>query len=267
MIGTSSNTYQRATVRAILLGLAAVFCLSMSACVGGMPRVPNAPDDILTSADRYFERHKYVQSAELYKAFLQRYPGHDRSDYAQFRLAESYYGQREWLLAAVEYRILVTNYGYSDYVDDGYYREGLCYFELCPKPQLDQTKCQEGLEKLRRFVQVFSNSPLVPEALEYIDQLQAHLARKEIETALYYYKKKLYISSLIYLNKIIDNYPNNVHWCRAHYYKATIFYDREEDIKEVVRMLSQVLDCEGNFREKSKAQSMLHEINPRQSQK
>jgi len=130
-------------------------------CTGGVPSIPEAPNEILKKADGYFQRGKYWPSSELYKAFLAKYPGDDRSDYAQFMLAESYFNDEEYPLAAVEYRILVSNYGYSDYVDDGYFREGVCLYEQCPKPALDQTKCYEALDKFNRFVQIFPNSPLI----------------------------------------------------------------------------------------------------------
>jgi len=38
-------------------------------------------------------------------------------------LGESYFNMEEYALAAVEYRVLVTNYGYSEYVDEGYFRK------------------------------------------------------------------------------------------------------------------------------------------------
>jgi outer membrane protein assembly factor BamD len=211
-------------------------------CAGGVPKVPNDPEEHLKKGDRYFEREKYFGSQELFKAFITRYPGHDRSDYAQFMLAESYYEDRDYPMASVEYQILVTNYGYSEYVDDGYFKQALCAFKQSPKPQLDQTMAYEALSKLEQFVQVFTQSPLIPEAQDYIKQIHYKLAEKEFKNAEFYFKTKRYISCLVYLNKIIDNYPDNEYWVRAVYMKARVFYVRGEKKEEALELLQQVAD-------------------------
>ncbi len=209
-------------------------------CAGGMPSIPNTPADILKKADSYFARNKYFQSQELYKAFLQRYPGDDRSDYAQFRLAESLYSGEEYGLAAVEYHILVNDYGYSEYVDDGYFKESLCFYYQALKPPLDQSKRLEAMTKLERFITVFPQSPLVPEARDHLEKIHATLAEKSFATAMFYLKQKRRASAIIYLDKIIDSYPNNLYWARALYYKGTIVLARGET-DEAIRLFSQVM--------------------------
>ena len=87
-----------------------------------IPSIPDNPDQLLAKGDAYFQRKKYFQSQELYKAFLLRHPGNARSDHVQFMLAESYYEDDEYAFAGVEYRILVSNYGYSDYVTPEVFR-------------------------------------------------------------------------------------------------------------------------------------------------
>ena len=245
---------------------AAVLLVMLCGCGSGIPKIPDSPDDILRDGDKFFDRGRLFQSQELYKAFLQRHPGLDRSDYAQFKLAETYFGQEEYALAAIEYRILVTNYGYSDYVDDGYFKEAVCFYEQCPKPSLDQTMCYEALERFSRFVQVFSRSELVPQALEYTTRIHEKLADKDFRNAMFYYRAKKYVSSLVYLTKVIDNYPDNDYWCRALYYKALILIDREEE-EEAIRLLSRAIEYPRNIPEKRAAERKLREFNPRQSQR
>jgi outer membrane protein assembly factor BamD len=211
-------------------------------CAGGVPKIPNDADALLSKGDRYFERGKYFGSQELFKAFITRYPGHDRSDYAQFMLGESYFADRDYAMASVEYQILVTNYGYSEYVDDGYFKQALCSWKQSPKPQLDQTMAYEALAKFEQFIQVFTQSPLIPEAQDCIKQIHEKLAEKEYKNAEFYFKTKRYLSALIYLDKIIDNYPDNQYWIRALYLKANVFYTRGEKKDEAIQLLQQVLE-------------------------
>jgi outer membrane assembly lipoprotein YfiO len=221
--------------------------------------VPNSPERVIVEADSYFERGKYFQATELYRAFLQRHPGHDQSDYAQFRLAESLYGDEDWALAAVEYRILVTNYGYSDLVDDGYFKEAMCYANQAPDASHDQTKRLEALDKFERFVKVFNNSPLLGDAQEQIAANRAVLAEKNLNTALFYIRYKLPKSGEIYLLKIIDNYPNNDSWARAHYHQSKLHIERGE-IEDALRLLAKVVEYPKDLPEKEDALVIITQL-------
>ena len=115
----------------------------LSGCAGGVPKIADDPNAVLAKADEYYQRDKWYQAQEMYKGFLSRYPGHDRSDYAQFMLAESYFNNHEYPLAAVEYQILENNYGYSEYIDDALFKLGLCFYNESPKYQRDQQKARD----------------------------------------------------------------------------------------------------------------------------
>jgi outer membrane protein assembly factor BamD len=245
------------------LGRGAVFALAAlvcAGCAGGMPSIPDTPEDIVAKGDQYFKRGKYYPSQELFKAFLTRYSGHERSDYAQYMLAESYFHMEEYALASVEYRVLVTNYGYSEYVDEGYYREAVCNYLQSPKAQLDQTKAYEALSQFEQFVRVFSASPSVPEAEKYIAEIHEKLAGKELENAEFYYRKRWYASALIYLDKIIAEYPGNTYWIEAKFMKAKILYARGERFDEAAALLREVIEYPGKLRIQKDAEILLGKL-------
>jgi len=206
-----------------------------------MPNIPSSSDAILARGQEYFNRGKYFESQELFKAFLERFAGHDRSDFAQYMLAESYFRQEEYALAAVEYRVLVTNYGYSEYVDDGFFKEALCNYNLSPKAQLDQTKALEALSQLEQFIRVYPTSPLVPEARNYIGEIHEKLAKKDFETATFYFDRGFYVSALIYLDKVIAEYPDNPFGLRAKYLKAKTLSRQGGRTQEAASLLRDVI--------------------------
>ena len=222
------------------LGWLVIFAIAIG-CAGGIPSIPNSPQGILERGDAYFARKMYFHSQGMYKAFLQRYPGDDQSDYAQFKLAESLYNGKEYGLAAVEYHLMVNNYGYSEYVDDAYYKEALCFYHQGLKPRLDQSKREDALERLERFVTVFPQSDLVPDAQEHIRLIHKKLAEKAFANARFYDKNKRYRSAIIYYDKIIDKYPNNRYWPLALYFKGVILLRRGEN-DEAIRLFSKVLN-------------------------
>ena len=235
-------------------------CLTLLGCAGGMPSIPNSPEVMIERGEGYFNRGKYRQSQELFKTFIERYAGHDRSDYAQFMLAESYFRDGDYPLAGVEYRILVTNYGYSEYVEEGFFKQALCNYYQSPKPALDQTKAYEALSQLEQFVKVYPKSKLVPEAEKYIRLVREKLARKDTENATYYFDRKRYVSALVYLDKVIANYPDNPYWVNAKYLKAQILFIRGEREDEAVELLREVLAYPEDLRVKGDAKALLEKM-------
>jgi outer membrane protein assembly factor BamD len=216
-------------------------CLALAGCAGGMPSIPNSPDAVLAKGEQQFKNGKYYQSRELFKAFMERHAGHDRSDYAQFMLAESYFNEGEYALAAVEYRILATNYGYSEYAEESFFKEALCNYHQSPKSQLDQTKAYEALSQLEQFARVYRESAHIPEVERHIRLVRNKLARKDVENAEYYFKRKRYASALIYLDKVIENYPDNPSWVYAKYLKARVLFAQGEREDEAAALLGEVL--------------------------
>jgi len=228
------------------------------ACAGSLPSVPNAPGDILAKGDAYYVRGKYFQSAELYKAFVERYPGNDRSDYAQFRLAESYFHDGQYELAAVEYRVVMSQYGYSEYVDDALFQLAVCSWRRAPSVARDQQLAKDALSKFEQFIQTFPRNKKVADAREYIRKIHARLARKAMAAVHWYYRRHKDRAVRIYCDKIIADYPDNPFWAEALYYKGLIAL-RAGNRVEASRYFSRVLTYPGVASAKSLAQARLKE--------
>lgn len=233
--------------------------LVLTGCAGSIPSIPDTPDAIVAKADSYYDRGKFFQSAELYKAFLARFPGDDRSDYAQFRLAESYFNDEQYPLAAVEYQILISNYGYSEYVDDALFKMGVSFWKQAPSVQRDQQKVRDALSRFEQFLQTFPTSELAPEVRRYVALVHERLAHKAYLNARWYLRNKRYTAAMIYLDKVIDNYPGNEYYARALYDKGQILMQRGER-DEAARYFSRVLSYEGDVSVKGDARDRLEEL-------
>jgi outer membrane protein assembly factor BamD len=212
----------------------------VSSCAGGMPKVPARPDDVLARADEELKKGKHLQAVALYQKFLESYVGHERADYAQFKLAEAYLEGDEYELATVEYQVLISNYGYSEWVDDSIFQIGVCLLRQAPRIQRDQQKAIDALSRFNQFLQTYPDSPRVPDARAYVRQINARLAEKSLISARYYYRRKEPKAALVYCDKVIENYPDNTYWAEAVYLKGIILIDRgqnEEAIAQFTRLL------------------------------
>lgn len=219
-------------------------------------REVEVPEQKIDIADELFEKGKYSRAAVEYKDFLALYAGDERSDYVQYRAAECYRLDEEYALAAVEYRILINDYGYSEYVDDAFLLEGVCAFAQSPRAERDQTKSYEALERLTRFMELFPASPRMPEAKELQGRLYQRLGKKDFMNARLYYRKKEYTAARIYFGKLIDLYPSSIWAARSHYYRGMI-YEREGRIEDALAEYEAAVASPSPFSEEEDADKRI----------
>jgi outer membrane protein assembly factor BamD len=241
----------------VVLVLLALAALAASSCGGPYtPKRMNLATDKIALADRLFNKGSFGSAAVEYKDFLATFAGDERSDYAQYQLAESYRLDKEYALAEVEYRILINEMVYSDYVDDAYFLEGVCAFRQSPRFERDQTKSYQALERLNRFLQIFPTSPRQEEARALIREIHEKLAHKDFAAVELYYSRKHYDASLVYLRTIIDLYPETIWAARSRYYRARI-RETKGDAAGAIEDYRGVLASKEKISEKAEAEKRL----------
>lgn len=219
----------------------------------------NVPDEKLRMADELYGKKKYTQAGTEYKDFLAVFAGDERSDYAQFMLAESYRGAKEFALASVEYRILIADFGYSEYVDDAFFLEGLCSFEMMQRTERDQREAYEALMRIERFLDIFPDSPRREEALQVRADIHDQLGKKAYQSAKLYFKRKHYTAAGIYFQKIIDDFPETSWAGRSWYYIGYIRQSRDEN-DLAAEAYSKAVQSKHDFSEKRRASAQLKKL-------
>ncbi|MFO7914902.1 MAG: outer membrane protein assembly factor BamD [Candidatus Krumholzibacteriales bacterium] len=237
--------------------ITAAIIFLISSCGGPYTaKVVNQPSRKLAIADRLFAGEKYQEAAVEYKDYLAVFAGDERNDYAQFQLAECYRMDEDYPLAAVEYRVLINDYGYSAYVDDAFYLEALCYFKQSRRVERDQTRTLEARNKLIRFLRFFPRSDRREDAEELLKEINDKLAEKKFIAGKLYYDREHYSASDIYFEKTVDLYPETVWAVRSKYYMGRI-RESEGELSQAAQMYREVMnsgmDKIGEEREKAEA--------------
>jgi outer membrane protein assembly factor BamD len=154
-----------------------------------------------------YERGRYGDAARAFETVLSIARGTEFASEAQFYLAESYFNNREYLIAATEYRRHYTNYPRVENRLESEFREALSYYRITPRYNLDQTNGRQSLELFDLFVSRYPNSGYVADAMEYIDDLRNRQARKMYGAADLYMRMMQYNAAAIYYGLVLDNYP------------------------------------------------------------
>ena len=146
--------------------------------IDAFPQSQHQPDARVALADSYFEEGgtgNYVLAVSSYREFLTLYPQHPRSDYAQFRAAESYFKQKN-------------------------------------SPDRDQTSTRQALEEYERLLDVYPQSPLVEQTRERIRECRQTLARSHYQVGYFYQKtRRSWRSAIGRYETILSQYPDYEH--------------------------------------------------------
>jgi outer membrane protein assembly factor BamD len=216
-------------------------------------------DEKLRIADDLYGKKRYTKASVEYKDFLSAFAGDERGDYAQFMLAECYRMKEDYALASVEYRILINDYSYSEYVDDAFYLEGLCSFKMSQRAERDQTKSYEAMSRINRFLQFFPNSPRRAEAEQTLAQIYDILAQKHYKNANLYFKRKHYRAAMVYYDKVVEEFPSTVWADRSWYYIGWI-QERDGEVDDSVEAYGRAARSPHEFSEKRKASGRLRKL-------
>jgi outer membrane protein assembly factor BamD len=143
--------------------------------VDGFPQSPLVPEARIAIGDAHFSEGgsgNLILAAGQYREFLNVFPSHPRGDYAQFRVAESYYNQRN-------------------------------------SPDRDQTQVLQALEEYLGFLERYPESPLAKTVRERVKASRSSLARSEFVVAYFYQKsRRAYRAAIPRYENILKNYPD-----------------------------------------------------------
>jgi outer membrane protein assembly factor BamD len=156
-----------------------------------------------------YDKKKYLSAIEYFQAIVYNFPGKSIVDTAQYFLALSYYANKEYPVAAVEFNRLLTNYPASVYAAQSQFMKAVCAFESAPKsPGLDQTELLDAIKQFEDFVVDRPESELVPDAQKYLLAAQTRMADKYYRAAVVYSRIHAPGAAIIYYQKVIDDYTN-----------------------------------------------------------
>lgn len=158
-------------------------------------------------AKNFYDRGRFTDAARAFETVLSIGRGTEIARESQYLLAESYYNNRVYLIAASEYRRYYTNYPRSERRITAEFKEALCYYNLSPRYKLDQSDTKRAIELMQLFINRYPTSDEAKMAANYIDEMRNKLAQKQYSAGEFYLRTRMYQAAAVYFGLTLDQYP------------------------------------------------------------
>lgn len=178
-------------------------------------------EQLFEKGDALYAKHRWQKARTYYSYVYEQYPNDPLGRRALLRVADTYYGQSDpvnLVEAQYKYRDFVNRYPTTDKGDYALLQIAMVSYKQMEKPDRDQQKTREAVEKFNDMLRTYPRSPLKPEAEGKLHDALDRLAKHEHIVARYYMKRHLPGAALGRLNTILDQYPSYTD-------KAGVFYD------------------------------------------
>ena len=195
--------------RRAAVALAAAGAVAASACghAFSAAKFRSAPELYRASAQR-FDRRKWDDALQGFDRLASQLPTRDTLlPQVYFYQGRAHARKGEHLLSAQAYARIGDAFPDDSLADDALFEQAREYQRLWPKPTLDAQYGQTALATYRQLLQLYPESPRVPEVNWQIAALQQQFAAKDLETGMHYMRRKAYDPALIYFKDVVRLYP------------------------------------------------------------
>lgn len=168
-------------------------------------------EQVFAKAEELYERKKYLRARTYYSHVYEIYPNDPLGRRSFLRVADTYYMQGDavnLVEAQYKYRDFINRYPGSDKADYAMLQIAMVSYKQMEKPDRDQQKTREALDKFNEMLNTFPKSSLRPEAEKRRQGVLDRLGKHEHIIGRFYMKRRSWDSAVRRLNYLIDQYPN-----------------------------------------------------------
>jgi outer membrane assembly lipoprotein YfiO len=203
------------------LALAGLVPLTLSGCGSSAGTVRYAPgEDSFVAGRELYNSGDMGESASALKAYLDASPGGPHAEEASFLLGMAYTRLKQYPLAEVELRHFMDLYPASPRMAEVEYRLAVCYWEDARPASFDQEKTIFARDQLKRFLTLYPESPLVPDAKALLLRVRDRLAEKSLLNARLYTHLRQPASTVFYADRVLGEYGDTQWAAEAAYLKG-----------------------------------------------
>ena len=248
-----------AAPRALARAGAVVLLAFAAGCGGSLKESAVGGVASFERAKESFDRSDWMDAIADFKAYVEQFPGTEKTDDALYYLGESYFRMKDYALASGQYDRLIRDFPASPLHPDALFQLARCD-DLQGRPApLDQTETLRAITRYKEFIELYPEHPRAAEARKRLDAMTDRLAEKRFRNARLYYRLKHYDAAEYYLRGVIRDYETSRWASEARLLLAEILVRRARP-DEAASVLRDVEASLAPADVKRRAERLLHEI-------
>jgi outer membrane protein assembly factor BamD len=178
-------------------------------------------EEIFNRAEDLLERKKWTKAREYYGHVYENYPNDPLGRRSLLRIADTYFRQGDSVSlveAQYKYRDFINRYPGSEFADFAMLQIANVSYKQMERPDRDQAKTLEAIQKYREMLAAYPNSSLRPDAEEKLKSALDRVARHEHVVARFYIQRRNWNAAITRLMTVVNDYPD-------YSERAGTFYD------------------------------------------
>ena len=207
--------------------------LTLSSCGGGQES--SRPESIQDNAQLRFNEGKaafdkgdYQDAIRIFEEIRIQAPTSSVAAEAAYLQGLSRFRMESYSSAAVDFRNVRRNYTGSPFAPRAQFMVGESYYQMSPRPELDQTYALHALNEYQIFMREYATAPqtLKDTVQMRMKEIRDKLAHKVLLAAELYVKTEEYKSAVIYFERVLDQFYDSQYAPEAALRLAELAYQR-----------------------------------------
>jgi outer membrane protein assembly factor BamD len=183
----------------------------------------------LNSCLALVKKKKSEDAVKCLEAYKSRNYGQEGAADADLAIADAYFTDKDWLVAAEAYNLFIETYPYHEKMGYAYYRSGVSYMKASPKSvERDQSYLEHASKSLGAVLDYYPNTPYASPAKAQYDLARYKLAKKQYIIGRFYFRNKQYLSSIPRFQTVITDYSQTRLSAPSFYYIVKAYRETEQ---------------------------------------
>jgi outer membrane protein assembly factor BamD len=207
----------------------AIFGLLLVSCTKELNVQEAGFEKSFRMAKEKYNNGNYTEALLDFNKIILNYGGENGIDSVQFLISESHFYLDEFYSASYEFIRLTENFPESEKVEESYFKDAECYYNLSPRYTLDQKETHTAISKYQLYIDLYQKGKYFANANDRIRELREKLARKEFAAGELYLKLDQPRAAKVYFNEVIDKYYDTSFYISALEKISQAFLELKDD--------------------------------------
>lgn len=197
----------------------------------------------------WYMSKKYLEAIPVIENIMPNFKGSDTAANLYFMLADCYYLNKEYMVAAYHFKTFRDIYPRSYKAEVAAFKIAECYKNEIPRLELEQTDNEKAINYYKAFKAEYPNSPMVELASSEIEKLNSNLEKKALMAADLYFKTSNFRAAAVTYKNVLNRFPKIKSYENLYYkigYSYFRFAEKSITSKQAERYETALNECQ-NF--------------------